>query len=102
MADADPVAGDARQPAPLRPAPVAVHDDGDVRRDSFGIESQRQFPIPSLRSQRFQHLHAFNPSYTVAQSSGEYKVPYSPKYLRSASRKTALSGVADAKSVIEE
>src|SRR5918995_2912229 len=36
--DTGPVAGCARKPATLRPAPVAVHDDGDVTRGPLGAE----------------------------------------------------------------
>src|SRR5215207_9050999 len=37
--DTGPVAGCARKPATLRPAPVAVHDDGDVTRGPPGVEN---------------------------------------------------------------
>ena len=40
------MAGDARQPALLRPAAVAVHDDGDVARDGSAV-GWRQ-PVSSL------------------------------------------------------
>src|SRR5918993_4458326 len=36
--DTGPVAGCARKPATLRPAPVAVHDDGDVTGGPLGVE----------------------------------------------------------------
>src|SRR5262249_23662505 len=35
-----PVAADARQEPLLRPAPVAVHDDGDVARDLGGLRNR--------------------------------------------------------------
>ena len=35
------MAGGAGEPAPLRPAPVAVHDDGDVARGQRGVEDGR-------------------------------------------------------------
>ena len=35
--DTSPVAGRPRKPATLCPAPVAVHDDGDVARGPLGV-----------------------------------------------------------------
>jgi hypothetical protein len=43
---------DTRQAALLRPAAVAVHDDGDVPRQSGGIESRGR---EALQSIGFQH-----------------------------------------------
>ena len=39
------MAGDARQVPPLRPAAVAVHDDGDMLRQPARIELLEQAPL---------------------------------------------------------
>jgi hypothetical protein len=40
------VARHARQAAARGPAPVAIHDDGNVRRQSVGIDGAGKLPIP--------------------------------------------------------
>jgi len=48
------VARHTRQPPPFGPAPVAVHDDGDVFRQPRRVDGLRQFPVAIFRPQRFQ------------------------------------------------
>ncbi len=45
LCDAAAVALDARQAALLRPAAVAVHDDGDVLRQPRGVEAGLRQPL---------------------------------------------------------
>src|SRR6185312_5362334 len=70
------VTGEAGKAAPLGPSPVTIHDDGDVRRDTCGVDGKRQSPVISFRIQGVEKTHRVKrPWYTVAQSSGDYKVP---------------------------
>ena len=64
--DAGAVAFDARQVALRRPAPVAVHDDGDVRRQLLEVDLARQrFVGRSRRNPRQELLKRHDGSFGV-------------------------------------
>jgi hypothetical protein len=44
------VSGDARQVAPFRPAPIAVHDDRDVFREPCSIKAPVNFGFLAVES----------------------------------------------------
>ena len=68
--DAGAVAFDARQMALRRPAPVAVHDDGDVRRQLVEIDLARQrFVGRSRRNPRQELLKRHYGSFEVNRDS---------------------------------
>ena len=52
------MAGDARQMTPLRPAAVAIHDDGDVARQTARIELREQARL--FAGRRFGEFRGFH------------------------------------------
>jgi len=53
-ADARLMSGHSRQPAPAGPAPIAIHNDGDVGGQAGGVDRLRQIPVFPPWLQRFQ------------------------------------------------
>jgi hypothetical protein len=50
------VAGNARQASAIRPPAITIHYDGDVRRQSFGVDRESQLQIRIPWPERFQQI----------------------------------------------
>ena len=58
--------GDARQMTPLRPAAIAIHNDGDVLRETVGVQISGAAAFLEVRGfERFGCFHAIIPANPV-------------------------------------
>jgi hypothetical protein len=61
--DACPVPRHARKVTPARPAPIAVHDDGDVLREAIRIKlTEQPLLIATGWFERVRYFHALIPA----------------------------------------